>query len=81
VIRLRSDLSEAAVAELNERFSDILVKGTIQRSRALPEEAGDETFDLPRLVLHFNQRDLGRLFDLIGAINRLGAPAAHPELK
>ncbi len=81
VIRLRSDLDEAAVAELNDRFGDILVKGTIQRSRALPEEAGDETFDLPRLVLQFNQRDLGRLFDLIRTINRLGAPVDHPELK
>jgi uncharacterized protein (TIGR00730 family) len=81
VIRLRSALPEIAIAELNERFADILVKGQIQSSKALPEEAGDATFDLPRLVLHFNQRDLGRLFELIRAINHLGAPMGHPELK
>ncbi len=85
VIRLRCDLSDAAVAELNERFSDILVKGTIRKSRALPEESRDETFDLPRLVLYFNQRDLGRLFEMIRAINQLGYPAPevrqHPERK
>jgi uncharacterized protein (TIGR00730 family) len=81
VIRLRSALPDIAIAELNERFNDILVKGQIQSSKALPEEAGDETFDLPRLVLHFNQRDLGRLFELIRAINHLGAPIGHPEWK
>lgn len=85
VIRLRCDLSDAAVAELNERFSDILVKGVIKKSRALPEESGDETFDMPRLALHFNQRDLGRLFEMIRAINQLGRPTqamrAHPERK
>jgi hypothetical protein len=85
VIRLRSSLSDESVAELNERFSDILVKGTIQRSCALPEEAHDETRDMPRLVLHFNQRDLGRLFEMIRAINRMGAPSLevqqHPERK
>ncbi|MFM2431981.1 MAG: hypothetical protein RLZZ511_3194 [Cyanobacteriota bacterium] len=81
VIRLRSALPDIAIAELNERFNDILVKGQIQSSKALPEEAGNETFDLPRLVLHFNQRDLGRLFELIRAINHLGAPIGHPEWK
>jgi uncharacterized protein (TIGR00730 family) len=85
VIRLKSTLPDEAVAELNERFSDILVKGQIQKSRALPQEAGDETFDLPRLVLHFNQRDLGRLYQLIRVINQLGNPSKedlmHPERK
>lgn len=85
VIRLRSPLPDEAIAELNERFSDILVKGTIRKSQALPKEVGDETFDMPRLVLHFNQRDLGRLFELIRAINHLGTPSQddllHPEWK
>jgi uncharacterized protein (TIGR00730 family) len=85
VIRLKSNLADEAVAELNERFSDILVKGKIEKSRALPQEAGDETFDMPRLLLHFNQRDLGRLYQLIRAINHLGTPSAddllHPERK
>ncbi|HAJ59886.1 MAG TPA: cytochrome D ubiquinol oxidase subunit II, partial [Cyanobacteria bacterium UBA8543] len=84
VIRLNTALSDAVIDRLNEEFSDILVKGRIEKSLALPQEAGDETFDLPRLVLYFNQRDLGRLYQLIGAINQLGKSSyesKHPERK
>ena len=84
VIRLKSGLSDADVEQLNTNFSDILVKGRIEKSQALPQEAQDETAELPRLVLYFNQRDLGRLYQMIATINQLGTPspaAAHPELK
>ncbi|MEG4811475.1 LOG family protein [Microcoleus sp. F8-D3] len=84
VIRLKTELSEENVDRLNTDFSDIVVTGKIEKSQALPPEIGDETFDLPRLVLHFNQRDLGRLYQLIAAINQMGAAspaAAHPEQK
>lgn len=84
VIRLKSGLSDAGIEQLNTDFSDILVKGRIERSQALPQEAQDETVELPRLVLCFNQRDLGRLYQLIATINELGTPtpaAAHPERK
>lgn len=85
VIRLKTDLSDADVEHLNDRFSDILVKGRIEKTQALPEEAGDETWELPRLVLYFNQRDFGRLYQMIATINQLLTPppavAAHPELK
>jgi uncharacterized protein (TIGR00730 family) len=84
VIRLKSQLSDENVDRLNTDFSDIVVTGKIEKTQALPAEAGDETFDLPRLVLHFNQRDSGRLYQLIAAINEMGAAspaAAHPEQK
>ncbi|MGB3263090.1 MAG: LOG family protein [Microcoleus sp.] len=84
VIRLKTELSEENVDRLNTDFSDIVVTGKIEKSQALPPEIGDETFDLPRLVLHFNQRDSGRLYQLIAAINEMGATspaAAHPEKK
>ncbi len=85
VIRLKGDLSAEAVDYLNDRFSDILSKGTIAKSAALPQEVLDETAGLPRLLLYFNQKDLGRLYQLIAAINQLGTPAtedlAHPERK
>ncbi|MGE5659716.1 MAG: LOG family protein [Actinomycetota bacterium] len=84
VIRLKSELSDANVEQLNADFKDILVKGRIEKSKALPAEIGDETADLPRLVLHFTQRDLGRLYQLIATINQMGAAspeAAHPEQK
>lgn len=85
VIRLKSDISDSEVERLNAEFNDILLKGRIEKSQALPQEAQDETFDLPRLVLYFNQRDLGRMYQLIGVINRMGTPSieekAHPERK
>ncbi|MEG3841132.1 LOG family protein [Microcoleus sp. herbarium14] len=84
VIRLKTELSDGNVDRLNTEFSDILVEGKIEKSKALSAEAGDETFDLPRLILHFNQRDSGRLYQLIAAINQMGAAspaAAHPEQK
>ncbi|MFB2970752.1 LOG family protein [Aerosakkonema sp. BLCC-F183] len=84
VIRLKSELKDEDAERLNENFSDILVKGRIEKTKAFPQEAGDETFDLPRLALYFNQRDFGRLYQLIAAINQLDIPAPeteHPELK
>ncbi|MBR8834151.1 MAG: LOG family protein [Stigonema ocellatum SAG 48.90 = DSM 106950] len=85
VIRLKSDLSEAKVEQLNADFSDILVTGRIEKSQALPQEAQDETVELPRLILYFNQKDLGRLYQMIAAINQMVTPTveetAHPELK
>ena len=85
VIRLTSDLSDAEVEQLNSDFSDILVKGRIEKSQALLQEGQDETVDLPRLVLYFNQHDLGRLYQMIAAINHMGTPSVeekmHPERK
>jgi len=85
VIRLLTDLSDAAVEKLNAHFSDILVKGKITKSQALPQENQDETEELPRLVLYFNQRDLGRLYQMIAVINQMGTPSVtekpHPERK
>lgn len=86
VIRLRSELTDAHVDQLNESFSDILIKGKIVKSAALPQESKEQELkDLPRLVLHFNQRDFGRMCQLICAINQLGASypstGEHPEQK
>ncbi|MEA5602675.1 LOG family protein [Nostoc sp. UHCC 0252] len=85
VIRLKTDISDALVKQLNANFSDILVKGQIEKSQALPQEAQDETAELPRLILYFNQRDLGRLYQMIATINQMGNPSpedvAHPERK
>ena len=85
IIRLKTELSDAEVEQLNANFSDILIKGRIEKSKALPQEAQDETINLPRLVLYFNQRDLGRLYQMIAAINKMGTPSpettAHPERK
>jgi uncharacterized protein (TIGR00730 family) len=85
VIRLTTDLSDAEVEKLNADFSDILVKGKIQKSQALSQEGQDETIGLPRLILYFNQRDLGRLYQMIAVINKMGIhtveETGHPERK
>jgi hypothetical protein len=84
VIRLNAELSDENVAHLNQKFTDILVSGQIEKSLPLPQEAQDDHVGEARLVLSFNQRDLGRLYQLIGEINRIGVQpekTTHPERK
>ena len=83
VMRLNCPLSDEAVEQLNQDFSDILSRGKISKSSALPAEKNDETVNLPRLVFYFNQKSLGRLYQLIERINQLGGTSAdeHPERK
>lgn len=84
VLRLKYPPSDALLHTLNTQFSDILSQGTIERTTALAAERGDETEHLPRLVLNFNYRDLGRLHQMIRLINQLGVHSPetdHPEEK
>ena len=82
VLRVKCELSDEAVEELNDKFNDILVSGRIVKSAALPQERDEEIAYLPRLVMHFNRRDLGRLYQLIHTLNRMAEDSAelcHPE--
>ncbi|GFE70669.1 hypothetical protein CFPU101_32790 [Chroococcus sp. FPU101] len=84
VMRLNQELTDEQVELLNDKFSDILVSGKFEKSKALPKEANDATIHLPRLVFHFNQRNFGRLYELINQINQCEASCfvkPHPELK
>jgi len=86
VMRLNGEPSDYQVAWLNQEFSDILLKGEIKKSPPLHQENGNGTDALARLVFHFNQRDLGRLYKLIRRINsfRISIPEGvetHPERK
>lgn len=84
VMRLNVELSAEILEQLNEEFSDIVVQGRIEKSSALPQEMGDETADLPRLIFSFDQRSLGRLYQMIAQINQLGfgyPESEHPERK
>ncbi|MGF1535562.1 MAG: LOG family protein [Elainellaceae cyanobacterium] len=85
VMRLKCGLTDAALAYLNDTFGDLLVKGHILQGKALPEEKDEETPDLPRLVLHFNQREFGRLHQFIKAVNEMETETpksmTHPEKK
>ena len=71
VLRLLERPSEELLAQLNERFSDILVDGQFTVSDALPEEQDESALaDLPRLILHFDRKHFGRLRQLIDCLNR-----------
>jgi uncharacterized protein (TIGR00730 family) len=75
LLRLRHAPSAADLERIRHAFGDILAEGTFTVTAALPEEA-DETglADLPRLLFRFNRRNLGRLRQLIDALNRLAPP-------
>ncbi len=71
VLRLTERPGAELLDELNSRFADLLVKGQFTTSGPLPEEKDDpDLADLPRLVFHYNRRNLGRLRQLIDLINR-----------
>ena len=79
VLRLKEQLSPVLLSDINLHFADILNSGSFVLRDALSEEADElEIAALPRLVFHFNRRNLGRLRQLIDAINRgtITAPAA-----
>ena len=76
VLRLKHPLPAGAVEALTDEFRDLLTSGTIQQSGALPGEADEPHLQhLPRLVLHFNRKEYGRLVELIHRINELGQGA------
>jgi len=84
VIRLKSELSEKDIDFLNQEFRDILTVGNIEKSHVLPEESEDQTCHLPRLVMHFNKKDTGRLYQMIAHINQVGGNIlkfGHPDRK
>ena len=74
VLRLEREPNEQLLDELNTEFSDILVDGRITSKDALSGERDEpDLAHLPRLVLHFNRRSLGRLRQLIDHVNAYGA--------
>ena len=84
VMRLKAPLAPGGIDRLNEEFADILKQGKIREVDAFDLERDDETADLPRLALHFNQRDFGRLHQMIRYLGNLGVSCEavkHPETK
>ncbi len=73
VIRVHHAPNEEMLAELNRDFADILVDGQITlRGESLSEERDDEDIaHLPRLLLHFNRRNLGRLRQMVNRLNQM----------
>lgn len=70
VLRICQRLTETQLAQINEAFADIVVSGSIEQLDAMREESNEpELAHLTRLRLHFDRRRLGRLRQLIDAIN------------
>jgi uncharacterized protein (TIGR00730 family) len=71
VLRLKEAPHPQLLEEINQSFSDILSSGTFEVSGPLPEEKDEpDLANYPRLVFRFNRRSLGRLRQLIDALNR-----------
>jgi uncharacterized protein (TIGR00730 family) len=70
VLRLQSRLSEEKLAKIGHDFADILLGGNFVQTDALPEEKNEPTLaQLPRLKFRFDRHAIGRLRQLIDAIN------------
>ena len=70
VIRLRQRLRTEAVAELNQKFADVIRMGQIVQGTALLQEKNEpEIWELPRLILTAHRHNFGRIRKLIDAIN------------
>ena len=71
VLRLKEAPGEALLADINREFTDILSGGEFTAGGPLSEEKDEpDLAEYSRLVFHFNRRSLGRLRQLIDALNR-----------
>jgi uncharacterized protein (TIGR00730 family) len=68
VLRLQVVPSKEELADLNRRFADIVVRGTIRPATPFPPERDDHP-ELPRLAFRFDRFQFGRLRMLIDALN------------
>jgi hypothetical protein len=70
IVRIQQQLSQRELSRLNQEFSDILMDGQFEQVDALREEWDEPHIShLPRLVFHFNWRELGRLRQCIDWLN------------
>jgi uncharacterized protein (TIGR00730 family) len=70
VLRMHQPLSEKKLDQLRGDFRDIVKEGTLEQTNALPEEANEPHLaQMPRLKFRFDRHRLGRLRQLIDAIN------------
>jgi uncharacterized protein (TIGR00730 family) len=77
ILRLNYEPPDELVERLNTEFADILVSGRITKTTVHRLETDDEHLkQLPRLMMHFNRRNFGRLRQMIDLLNKeLGQPA------
>jgi hypothetical protein len=70
VLRMRRAPSDEELHAINHDFSDLLVRGRIERTEPLPAEVADhDALDLERLLVPFDRRSYARLRELIDRLN------------
>ncbi len=71
VFRLHQAPDAALLAEINDRFADLLTSGKFSVGGPLPEERDEPLLaGLPRLIFAFSRHNYGRLRQLIDCLNR-----------
>ncbi|HEX9819240.1 MAG TPA: LOG family protein, partial [Methylomirabilota bacterium] len=78
VFRLKRTLSDVQLAEIQQKFEDILKGPLDQAPGPVPQEA-NEFSELPRLIIPFNRSSYSRLRRLIDHINEHGGPEMAPK--
>ena len=72
VLRLKAEPTDEDLEQLNDRFAGFLAEGAIERTGPLgPERSGGDKVDLPRIVMTWDQFQVGHLHQLIRAVNAL----------
>jgi uncharacterized protein (TIGR00730 family) len=72
VIRLQQAPTRQQLADLSQRFADIVVSGRIRPTKPLgPERSSSDHVELPRVAMRFDRIHYGRLRQLIDALNEL----------
>jgi len=70
VMRLKREISDAELTDLNTEFADIIEEGAIERIEATESEVRDgDNVSLHRIAFRFNRHGYARLRQLIDAIN------------
>jgi len=71
-VRLNVEISDEALATLNDEFGDLLTSGAIERAEAAAVEVEDDDVPhLPRLRLRFNNAAHGRLHLMVQRLGQL----------
>jgi hypothetical protein len=70
VIRLERSISDRAIQELNQKFTDLFQRQPLHAGKPLRQEQDEpELSQLPRLICGPHRRNFGRMRQLIDAIN------------
>ena len=72
IIRINAPLSSKKLAQLNEKFQDILISGSIEQVDANEIPYDNHVFlHLPRLVMHSQKASFGKVYAFIHYLNLL----------